>query len=312
MTITQLHYILAIEKHLSFVGAAESCNISQPAISMQVKKLEDMLGVELFDRNSSPLKVTSIGKAIINQAKFILKEYTQVFEIISEYKDEIIGTVRIGIIPTVSPYLLPLFIKNLEQKYSNLKLEIEELTTQNIEEKLRNGTLDMGILATPLHQNDLIEHFLYFEELVAYISPENLLFNKNYLLSKEIDLNQLWLLEEGHCLRNQIENFCELKQKQNKNSPLKLKTGSLETVIKLADNYEGMTLLPELAIMDWNEVKLQKIRRFAAERPMREISIITEKAYKRKALIEAIKAEVLACLPQKLKDNVSKNTLQVL
>ncbi len=312
MTITQLHYILAIEKHLSFVGAAESCNISQPAISMQVKKLEDMLGVELFDRNSSPLKVTNIGKAIINQAKFILKEYTQVFEIISEYKDEIIGTVRLGIIPTVSPYLLPLFIKNLEQKYSNLKLEIEELTTQNIEEKLRNGTLDMGILATPLHQNDLIEHFLYFEELVAYISPENLLFNKNYLLSKEIDLNQLWLLEEGHCLRNQIENFCELKQKQNKNSPLKLKTGSLETVIKLADNYEGMTLLPELAIMDWNEVKLQKIRRFAAERPMREISIITEKAYKRKALIEAIKAEVLACLPQKLKDNVSKNTLQVL
>ncbi len=312
MTITQLHYILAIEKHLSFVGAAESCNISQPAISMQVKKLEDMLGVELFDRNSSPLKVTSIGKAIINQAKFILKEYTQVFEIISEYKDEIIGTVRIGIIPTVSPYLLPLFIKNLEQKYSNLKLEIEELTTQLIEEKLRNGTLDMGILATPLHQNDLIEHFLYFEELVAYISPENLLFNKNYLLSKEIDLNQLWLLEEGHCLRNQIENFCELKQKQNKNSPLKLKTGSLETVIKLADNYAGMTLLPELAIMDWNEVKLQKIRRFTAERPMREISIITEKAYKRKALIEAIKAEVLACLPQKLKDNVSKNTLQVL
>ena len=312
MTITQLHYILAIEKHLSFVGAAESCNISQPAISMQVKKLEDMLGVELFDRNSSPLKVTNIGKAIINQAKFILKEYTQVFEIISEYKDEIIGTVRIGIIPTVSPYLLPLFIKNLEQKYSNLKLEIEELTTQLIEEKLRNGTLDMGILATPLHQNELIEHFLYFEELVAYISPENLLFNKNYLLSKEIDLNQLWLLEEGHCLRNQIENFCELKQKQNKNSPLKLKTGSLETVIKLADNYAGMTLLPELAIMDWNEVKLQKIRRFTAERPMREISIITEKAYKRKALIEAIKAEVLACLPQKLKDNVSKNTLRVL
>jgi LysR family hydrogen peroxide-inducible transcriptional activator len=312
MTITQLQYILAVEKHLSFVGAAESCNISQPAISMQVKKLEDMLGVELFDRNSSPLKVTSIGKAIIDQAKFIIKEYTQVFEIISEYKDEIIGTVRLGIIPTVSPYLLPLFIKNLEQKYSSLKLEIEELTTQHIEEKLRNGTLDMGILATPLHQNDLIEHFLYFEELVAYISPENLLFNKNYLLSKEIDLNQLWLLEEGHCLRNQIENFCELKQKQNKNSPLKLKTGSLETVIKLADNYAGMTLLPELAIMDWNEVKLQKIRRFAAEKPMREISIITEKAYKRKALIEAIKTEVWACLPQKLKDNVSKNTLQVL
>ncbi len=312
MTITQLQYILAIEKHLSFVDAANSCNISQPAISMQVKKLEDMLGVELFDRSSSPLKVTSIGKAIINQAKFIFKEYNQVFEIISEYKDEIIGTVRLGIIPTVSPYLLPLFIKNFEQKYSNLRLEIEELTTLNIEEKLRNGTLDMGILATPLYQNDLFEHKLYFEELVAYISPENLLFNKNYLLSREIDLNQLWLLEEGHCLRNQIENFCELKQKQNKNSPLKLKTGSLETVIKLADNYGGMTLLPELAIQDWDEEKLGKVRRFSAEKPMREISIVTEKSYKRKAIIDAIKKEIMASLPKKLKDNVSRNTIEVL
>jgi LysR family transcriptional regulator, hydrogen peroxide-inducible genes activator len=311
MTITQLGYILALEKHLSFIDAAQHCNISQPALSMQVKKLEEQLGVEIFDRSSTPIKITTIGKEIINQAKNIFKEYKQVYEIIAEYKDAVKGTIRLGIIPTVSPYLLPLFLKNLELKYPALNIEIEELTTQNIEDKLRNGSLDMGILATPLHQADLLETILYYEELVAYISKENLLYNKNYLLSKELDLNQLWLLEEGHCLRNQIENFCELKQKQNKNSQLKLKTGSLETVIKLADNYAGMTLLPELAILDWNADKLEHVRAFSTEKPMREISIISEKTYKRKAVLKAVKNEILESLPKKIKDNVSYNTLNI-
>lgn len=311
MTITQLGYILALEKHLSFVDAANHCNISQPALSMQVKKLEDQLGVEIFDRSSTPIKITAIGSEIINQAKNIFKEYKQVYEIIAEYKDTVKGVIRLGIIPTVSPYLLPLFLKNLEQKYPTLNIEIEELTTQSIEDKLRDGSIDMGILATPLHQVDLVEHILYYEELVAYISKENLLYNKNYLLSKELDLNQLWLLEEGHCLRNQIENFCELKQKQNKNSQLKLKTGSLETVIKLADNYAGMTLLPELAILDWDTDKLEHIRTFSTEKPMREISIITEKTYKRNALIEAVKNEILSSLPEKIKNNISFNPLNI-
>jgi LysR family transcriptional regulator, hydrogen peroxide-inducible genes activator len=311
MTITQLGYVLALEKHLSFVLAAEYCNISQPALSMQVKKLEDTLGVELFDRSSTPIRITAIGAEIIQQAKFIFKEVNQVSEIISEYKDLVSGTVKLGIIPTVSPYLLPLFIRKLETAHPNLSLEIEELTTKNIEEKLRNGTLDMGILATPLNQPDFQEYPLYYEELVAYISPENLLYQKNYILSKELDLNQLWLLEEGHCLRNQIENFCELKQKNSTNSQLKLRTGSLETVIKLADNYAGMTLLPELAIQDWDAEKLKKIRRFSKEKPMREISLITEKTYKRHALLAAIKGEIMASLPMKLRDNLGDKLLSI-
>jgi LysR family transcriptional regulator, hydrogen peroxide-inducible genes activator len=311
MTITQLGYILALEKHQSFVEASNYCNISQPALSMQVKKLEDQLGVEIFDRSSTPIKITDVGQEIINQTKQIFKEYKQVFEIVSEYKDAINGTLRLGIIPTVSPYLLPLFLKKFEEKYPNLNIEIEELTTVNIEEKLRNGSLDMGILATPLNQSDLVEEHLYYEELVAYISKENLLYAKNYILSKELDLNQLWLLEEGHCLRNQIENFCELKQKQNKNSQLKLKTGSLETVIKLADNYAGMTLLPELVIHDWAGDELGHIRHFSGEKPMREISIITEKTYKRNAILKALKGEILGSLPHKLRSNSSQKPLVI-
>jgi LysR family transcriptional regulator, hydrogen peroxide-inducible genes activator len=181
MTITQLGYILALEKHQSFVEASYFCNISQPALSMQVKKLEEQLGVEIFDRTSTPIKITSIGQEVINQAKHVFKEYKQVFEIISEYKDAINGTLKLGIIPTVSPYLLPLFLKSFEEKYPTLNIEIEELTTQNIEEKLRNGSLDMGILATPLHQSDLVEEHLYYEELVAYVSKENMLYSKNYI-----------------------------------------------------------------------------------------------------------------------------------
>jgi LysR family hydrogen peroxide-inducible transcriptional activator len=311
MTITQLSYVLALEKHLSFVEAAQHCNISQPALSMQVKKLEDFLGVEIFDRGSSPLKITEIGAKIIEQSKNIFEEYHQIFEIIAEYKNKINGTVKLGIIPTLSPYLLPLFLRKLEIKYPLLNLEIEELTTQVIEEKLRNHTLDMGILASPLRKPDLVENVLFYEELVAYISKQNLLYNKNYILSKELDLDQLWLLEEGHCLRNQIENFCELKQKQNKDAQLKLKTGSLETVIKLSDNYAGMTLLPELCILDWEPKKLENIKFFAVERPMREISLVTEKTYKRKALIAAIKQEILNSLPDKILTNVSKKPLDI-
>jgi LysR family transcriptional regulator, hydrogen peroxide-inducible genes activator len=311
MTITQLGYVLALEKYQSFVEASNYCNISQPALSMQVKKLEDQLGVEMFDRSSTPIKITNIGQQIINQAKNVFKEYKQVYELISEYKDAINGTLRLGIIPTVSPYLLPLFLKNFEEKYPALNIEIEELTTHNIEEKLRNGSLDMGILATPLNQPDLVEEHLYYEELVAYISKENLLYSKNYILSKELDLNQLWLLEEGHCLRNQIENFCELKQKQNKNSQLKLKTGSLETVIKLANNYAGMTLLPELVIHDWSAEELSHIRHFSGDKPMREISIITEKTYKRNAILKALKEEIMNRLPTKLCENISLSPINI-
>jgi LysR family transcriptional regulator, hydrogen peroxide-inducible genes activator len=311
MTITQLGYILALEQHRSFMDAADGCNISQPALSMQVKKLEEDLGVALFDRSSSPIGITAIGAEVLAQAKKIMQEHKHVYELISDYKDSVTGLVRIGVIPTVSPYLLPLFLRSLEMKFPSLRIEIEELTTAHIEEKLRSGDLDIGILATPLRQPDLSEHSLYFEELVAYISPENMLFQKNYVLSKDLDLNQLWLLEEGHCLRNQIENFCELQQKGSTHSQLKLRTGSLETVIKLADNYAGMTLLPELAIHDWDAEKLKKIRRFSNETPMREISLITEKNYKRHALLASIKLEILACLPPKLMDNKGDNLLSI-
>ena len=300
MTIIQLGYILALEKHQNFVQAAVACHISQPALSMQIKKLEDTLNVDIFDRSQNPVRPTKIGEQILEQAKRTMKEFRHINELVNNEKRGASGTIRLGVIPTVAPYLLPYFIKNINNNYPLLQLNIEEMTTEKIIETIEKGDLDIGILATPLRLESIKEIPLYYEELMAYVSPENELFSKKFILSNEIDLNNLWLLEEGHCLRSQIENFCELKQKQNIVSQLNFKTGSLETIIKLVDKYMGITLLPELAVYDLKEEQKLKIRRFEAEKPLREISLVTDKNYPRNAVVEAFKNTIIDSLPPEI------------
>ena len=300
MTIIQLGYILALEKHQNFVQAAEACHISQPALSMQIKKLEDTLNVDIFDRGQNPVRPTKIGEQILEQAKRTMKEFRHIKELVNNEKRGVSGTIRLGVIPTVAPYLLPYFIKNINNNYPLLQLNIEEMTTEKIIESIEKGDLDIGILATPLRLESIKEIPLYYEELMAYVSPENELFSKKFILSNEIDLNNLWLLEEGHCLRSQIENFCELKQKQNIVSQLNFKTGSLETIIKLVDKYMGITLLPELAVYDLKEEQKLKIRRFEAEKPLREISLVIDKNYPRNAVVEAFKNTIIESLPSEI------------
>jgi LysR family transcriptional regulator, hydrogen peroxide-inducible genes activator len=300
LTIIQLGYILALEKHQNFVQAAEACHISQPALSMQIKKLEDTLNVDIFDRSQNPVRATKIGEQILEQAKRTMKEFRHINELVNNEKRGVSGTIRLGVIPTVAPYLLPYFIKNINNNYPLLQLNIEEMTTGKIIESIEKGDLDIGILATPLRLESIKEIPLYFEKLMAYVSPENELFSKKFILSNEIDLNNLWLLEEGHCLRSQIENFCELKQKQNIVSQLNFKTGSLETIIKLVDKYMGITLLPELAVYDLKEEQKLKIRRFESEKPLREISLVTDKNYPRNAVVEAFKRTIIESLPPEI------------
>ena len=311
MTITQLQYILAVEKHRNFVEAAESCNISQPALSMQIKKLEEHLNVKIFDRSQSPVEITPAGQLVLNQAKVTIKDFNQIYNVVINEFDGLQGEVKLGVIPTIAPYLLPLFLKKFNEKFPLLQLNIEEMTTEKITENIQNGTLDIGILATPLALKDTKEIPLYYEELLAYVSPENELFTKKYILSDDIDLNNLWLLEEGHCLRSQIENFCELKQKQNIVSQLNFKTGSLETIIKLVDKYRGITLIPELAVFDLNEEQKLKTRRFEAEKPIREISLIIDKNYPRYAIVEAFKTCILECLPESIQTEKNSEILKV-
>lgn len=311
MTVTQLAYILAIEKHRNFVEAAEACHVSQPALSMQIKKLEEHLNVRIFDRSKSPVGITAIGQKILDKAKHTLRSFNQIYDLVIDESNGLSGEIKLGVIPTVAPYLLPLFLKKLNVDFPEISWIVEELTTQKIIEGLQNGVLDLGILATPLHVKNIKEKRLYLEELMVYVSADNELFNKNYILSEEIDLNYLWLLEEGHCLRTQIENFCELKQKQNIVSQLNFKTGSLETIIKLVDKYKGITLIPNLVTLDMTPSQKEKVRRFNGNKPQREISLVFDESYPRTAIIIALETTIKSCLPSGFGEVVGGKVLEL-
>lgn len=216
MNLQQLEYIIAIDKYRHFVKAAEACFVTQATLSMMIKKLEEELEVKIFDRSKQPVVPTDIGEKIILQAKITLQHAQKIKELINEEQDKISGELRIGIIPTLAPYLLPLFLPSYLKNYPLVKIQISELTTEEIVQRLERNEIDAGILATPLENKILIEKPLFYEQFVVYASKEEQFRNKKYLLAEDIDVNRLWLLEEGHCLRSQVINLCELKSKEKK------------------------------------------------------------------------------------------------
>jgi LysR family hydrogen peroxide-inducible transcriptional activator len=290
MNFQQLEYIVAIETYKNFALAAEKCFVTQPTLSTMIQKLEEELDVKIFDRSKHPVKATQIGEEIIKQARQILNQSKQLKHFVKDFKGSIEGELRIGIIPTVAPYLLPMFLNKVVLKYPNLTLNIEELTTQQIINKLGKGAIDLGILATPLHQKDLVEYPVYYERFFVYAS-DNLYskWKKKYILPRDIKVIDLLLLEEGHCLRNQIINLCEIKKGTSGLQKVKFEAGSLETLINMVDEGYGLTLLPELALKYLPKDKQHRIKEFKAPEPVREISIITHKNFERKKIIEALK-----------------------
>jgi LysR family hydrogen peroxide-inducible transcriptional activator len=297
MTLTQLEYIVALDTYRHFGKAAAHCNIAQPSLSLQVQKLEDELKVQIFSRNTSPIQPTETGGIIIEQAKKILSEAGMVNQLVQQQKKTVEGHLKIGIIPTLAPYLLPLFLQSFIKKYPGVKLSISELTTERIIRKLKNGILDTAILATPLSQNDLQEDHLFNEEFVAYVSKKEKLYEKKYLLPADIDVNRLWLLEEGHCLRSQAMNLCEVQKNAAFEKHLDYETGSIETLKRFVERNEGITLLPELATLDMSPSKKMMLRYFKSPAPVREISIVTIKGFVKTKLIEVLKQEILQHLP---------------
>jgi LysR family hydrogen peroxide-inducible transcriptional activator len=300
MTFTQLEYIIALDTYRHFGKAATYCNIAQPSLSLQVQKLEDELKVQIFSRNTSPIQPTETGGIIIEQAKKILSEAGMISQLVQQQKKTVEGHLKIGIIPTLAPYLLPLFLQSFIRKYPGVKLSISELTTERIIRKLKNGILDTAILATPLSQNDLQEDHLFNEEFVAYVSKKEKLYEKKYLLPADIDVNRLWLLEEGHCLRSQAMNLCEVQKNAAFEKHLDYETGSIETLKRFVERNEGITLLPELATLDMSSSKKMMLRYFKSPAPVREISIVTIKGFVKTKLIEVLKQEILQNLPDEV------------
>ena len=310
MNLQQLEYIIAVDTYRHFVTAAEKCFVTQATLSMMIKKLEDELGVKVFDRSRQPVVPTEIGKKLIEQAKVILKETARIREIVESDTQHMQGTLKIGIIPTLSPYLIPLFLPSFLQKYPEIKLQIHELTTNEIIRQLKQNQLDAGLLAIPLQDTDITVQHLFYEEFVVYTAKTDQLLTKKYLLPKDIDLKRLWLLDEGHCLRNQVINLCELKVQERHFRQVDLSSASIETIKKIVEINEGITVLPALAVNDLSEQEKNNIRHFQLSAPVREIGIASFRYFVKEKLIEALKTEILAHIPEEMKTSSQKQVIE--
>lgn len=288
MTITQLQYVLAVAEYKNFTLAAEKCFVTQPTLSMQIQKVEEELKIQIFDRSKKPIQLTDIGQKIVNQAKNIVIEADRIKDIVEQQKGFIGGEFRLGIIPTIMPTLLPMFLQNFINKYPKVKLIIEELSTEEIILKLNNGHLDAAIASTPLEEEKLKEIVLYYEPFVAYFPESNEHSSKEEIQISDLKLDEILLLQDGHCFRNSIINLCK-KDSLSSDSKFQLESGSFETLIKLADEGLGTTLLPYLHTLDLNEKNKSKLRQFAEPKPAREVSLIYPKTELKIHIINALR-----------------------
>lgn len=310
MTLVQLEYIVAVDTYRSFVGAAEKCFVTQPTLSMQIQKLEEMLNIKIFDRSKQPVVPTEIGAQIIEQARVVLQESQKIKEIISDQQQDVTGELKVGIIPTVAPYLLPKVIAAMMEKYPDLKLVIWEYTTEDIIHHLKTGVLDCGIMATPLGDNAIEELPLYYENFVTYISKNSKLYKKKTIDADDLEDENIWLLNEGHCMRSQVLNICR-STKQNRLQGLTYNTGSVETLIRMVDMNNGATLLPELALEELSSRQLSKVRYFKSPEPVREISLATHKNFIKKRMLNALKEEILAVIPKTMRQKKKKDVVGI-
>ncbi|MFT3825209.1 MAG: LysR substrate-binding domain-containing protein [Chitinophagaceae bacterium] len=311
MTFVQLEYIVAIDTYQHFAKAAQHCFVTQPTLSMQVHKLEQELGIKIFDRSKQPVIPTTAGTEVIAQARKILAERDTMIDIVQSRKGIMTGELKVGIIPTLAPYLLPLFIASFARKYPLIKLIIHEMTTDLVISRLREGRIDVGILVTPLNEKGINEHLLFYEELLVYVSRKNAAYRKTYVLPQDIDPNKLWLLEEGHCFRSQIVNLCELRRASHEGSHFEYEAGSLETLRRLVELNDGVTILPELAGLPLTGKQAEQLRHFKRPSPMREISLVVHRDFVKKRLIDALKQEIIAGIPEKVRNNKSTNVVPV-
>ena len=310
MTITQLEYIIAVDTYRHFATAAERCFVTQPTLSMQIQKLEDNLGTKIFDRSKQPVTPTEMGQEIIAQARIVVHETRMISQLIKDKQGLMQGELKVGIIPTLAPYLLPTFLHPFLGKYPDVKIKFKEMNKEGIIEQLKSGRIDAGILVTPLHESSIMEYPLFYEELVAFVSKNNTAYTKSYVLPADIDVKELWLLEEGQCFRNQVLNLCEIKMQPNQESHFEYEAGNIDTLRKMVELTNGVTILPELATLDFNVKQQNMVRHFKAPLPVREVSLVTHRNFVKKKLVDVLKQEVLISLPKKVTLNKKSNIIK--
>lgn len=311
MTITQLEYVVAVATYKSFVAAAEKCFVTQPTLSMQIQKMEEELNVRLFDRNKHPITVTSMGEAIVEQAKKVIAECEKINELIQTQQNMLSGKFRMAIIPTVAPYILPDLIENYIKKYPEVRLQVKEMETIEIVKALRNNELDAAVVSTPLHENGIKEYPIFEEPFVAYFGEGEKALEKRLIGPDDIELDKIWLLNEGHCMRNQVLDLCSDQiKKLQADRPFRYESSHVDTLRKMVDKNGGMTVLPELATLEFNENQQDRLRYFGDPEPVREISMITNDYFVKQNLLRSISEEISKLLPEKMR--VQKKNRKVL
>ena len=305
MTLSQLECLVAVETYGNFSEAATHCFVTQPTLSMQIQKLEEELGILIFNRAKHPVEATEIGEKVIRQARIILQEKNELQNVVEKETGDFSGRLRIGVIPTVSPYLLPMMLKSFTEKYPAVELLITEALTAEIVSSLNKDKVDVGILALPLNHPGIIEEALYYEPFIAYIPQTHKLYKKDSITIDDIDVEELLLLEEGHCFRDQALKICKSSERElcNKSSKVLFESGNLDTLKKLVENNFGITLLPYLAIQYITNLEQKKlIRMFPDPAPKREIGLVFNKTISRMRLVKRLKEEILSVIPEKLKE----------
>lgn len=312
-TLTQLEYVLAVEKHRHFGKAAQSCHISQPTLSQQIQKLEDELGVIVFDRIQKPVVPTDEGRRLIEQAKVVVREHQKLVHVARQGSEGVKGEFRLAVIPTVATYLVPLFLRDFAESYPGVELYIEELKTDAIIEELRNDRLDGGILATPLHQQGFKEHPLYYEPFLLYAAKGHPLLKKRRIAPGDLDGSQMWMLKDGNCFKTQVASYCSIDPGQDTVfRHIHFQSGSLDTLCHVVQKNRGYTLIPELLSTWMSPAEFSACTRpFVAPAPTREISFVYRRDHWKLEMIAAIEKSVLGSLPAEVSRKKSKDAVVV-
>jgi LysR family hydrogen peroxide-inducible transcriptional activator len=304
MNFQQLEYVHAVNKFKHFGRAADSCNITQATLSGMIKKLEEELGIQLFDRSRKPVVTTEIGQRFIETSTTILEKKSELYALNKKEITHLSGKYTIGIIPTVANIFLPMVLPKLLENNPKLDLTIKEIPTEEIIRRLKKDQIDIGILATPLEEELIEEHILYYEPMMVYGVEGD---EKKFVTSKDIANKKIWLLEEGHCFRNQVLSICEIQEKEIFNEQLKFEGGSFDTLLNLADKFGGITLIPELFQKELSPEKQKKTKGFLKPIPVREISLVTYKGMVKDSVADFLTSEIKSIITPHLSTSKYKN-----
>lgn len=297
MNLQQLTYLVALDTYRQFGLAAEKCFVTQPALSVQVQKLEEELGVLLFDRTKKGAEPTAVGIKVITQARQVLREAQHLRELVQVEKGEMVGDLRLGVIPTLAPYLVPRFLVDFTTAYPDLRVRVEELRSEELMEQLKDHRIDVGLLVTPLDDRQLRELPVLDEPFLAYVSANHPLADHDLITGPDLKAPGLWLMEQGHCFRHQVLNLCNATT--DPDAHVVYESGSIETLKELVRRHHGYTLVPELAVLDEVDVN-PLVKRFVAPAPVREVSLVVHHGFVRLPLLTALRELILANVPARL------------